>query len=158
TLPVTRLGASEGGNQTPVSSTYRQRGLITPEDPTTIPSRRTPTIDSRAQIENHTRPSIQEMVNRRPQSADAASTGVARGHAWEGATTVRGSSYATQSRPRDPSAGSGESRGYQAPRAEPRTYAPPAETHPQAPRVQAPLQVESRPVVRDAPVSRPTPP
>jgi hypothetical protein len=155
TLPVTRLGASDGGNQTPISSTYRQRGLITADDPATTPSRRTPTVDGRSQIESHSRPSIQEMVSRRPEAA----TGVSGRDQSLGRTSADQAQRAHPATSGSPMGVRGETRGYQAPSGEPRSYSPSqGETHTQAPRVQSSPQVESRPVVRDAPVSRPTPP
>jgi hypothetical protein len=155
TLPVSRVGATDAAGALPASPTYQQRGLITPDDPATMPARRTPSVDTRSQVETHTRPSIQEMVSRRPQTPDANSQGWSRAQSL--GRTTNDASNAGPARPayrRGEPGTTTETRATQPVRAEPRSYQPPqAETRAQPP------QTETRTVapVREAP-SRPSPP
>jgi hypothetical protein len=158
-LPVSRLTATSGaGGETPLPSPqYRQRGLITPDDPSTLPGRRTPTTDPHAGVDTHTHPTIQEMVGRRPQNPGDGSDG------WSRAQTTGGSNdhrnFTPAPRRADPStstSSTSEPRGIQGAQIEQRRAQP-------APQVEQhrspPPQTETRvaPVVREAP-SRPAPP
>ena len=152
-MPVTRTGATDANGAIPVSSTYRERGLITPEDPGTLPGRRTPTIDARSEVETHTRPSIQEMVNRRPQTPTETQSGWARPQS-AGQTTNAPSSYTPTSRRVEPA--NAQPRAPEPQRAEPRSYQPPPQVET---RTQPAVETRSvAPVIREAPPARPTPP
>lgn len=158
TAPVARLEPVNRSADVPTPSpTYRQRGLITPDDPGTLPGRRTPTIDARSQVENHSRPSLSEMVSRRPQTPTDQSP---NGSGWARAQTAGRTTNAQQSdntptaRRAEPA--NADPRGYQRPQTEQRTSAPaPVDARQR----QAP-QTETRsappPVAREMP-SRPAP-
>jgi hypothetical protein len=160
TLPLSQLGASDANGHVPTSSSYRQRGLITADEPGTAPAPRKPSsIDAHAQIENHTRPSIQDMVNRHPETPSEKTEGWARGQTvGHPAATERPSSTAPESRRPEPSAGTtrtyqtpqNETRSAPPPHVETRTYQPPPQTEtrsaPPAPRPAPEIRVpESRP-------------
>lgn len=156
-LPGSRLSATDGaGGETPLPSPqYRQRGLITPDDPTTLPGRRTPATDPRSGVDTHTRPTIQEMVGRRPQNSGDGTDGRSRTQATAGSNDHR--NFTTAPRRADPSPS--EPRGNQGAQIEQRRVQP----APRPPQVEQhrspPPQTETRvaPVAREAP-SRPPPP
>ncbi len=165
-LPAAHFTATNvEGRETPLPSPqYRQRGLITADDPTTLPNRRTPTTEPRSGTDNHARPSIQDMVGRRPQNAGDQS-GWSRAQAAQptaGANDRR--NFTPANRRAEPSTSQqrgqeqrgSESRGYQAPQNDQRRFQPPAQTEQhRSPRPQTETRVA--PVTREAP-SRPTPP
>lgn len=62
-----------------VSPRYRERGLITADDPTPRTGRSDPRVDVRAAIEDHRRPAIQDMMTHRVETADNAGGGA---NAW----------------------------------------------------------------------------
>ncbi len=79
-LPISAVGQGttpSGATTVPtavhVSPQYRDRGLITNDDPSTgSPARRDPRVNARTPGDDHTRPSIQQMVNRRDGTHEAA--------------------------------------------------------------------------------------
>jgi hypothetical protein len=161
TLP-SRLGAIDANGQLPVSPSYRQRGLITPDDPVTVPSRRTPAIDTHSQIENRTRPSIQDRVNRHPETP-SGTDGLSRGQSLgRPATTERPSVAAPESRRAEPTIGTtrtyqppqDQSRAAQPARVETRTYQPPQDQS----RAAQPPRVETRSYQPPPQVERSAPP
>lgn len=174
TLPVTRVGATDSNGNLPVSPTYRERGLITPSDgPVTMPGRRTPVRDAHVDAETHTRPSIQDMVSRRPQTPVESQPGwvraetIGRPRAEPSSYTPANNGQQTYTPPSRRAEPSTEQRSFQPasrePRQEPRqeqprTYQPPqVESRPTAPVVREAPAARETPVVREAP-SRPTPP
>jgi len=166
TLPTSQhFTASNGTRETPLpSSQYRQRGLITADDPnTTLPNRRTPVTDPRAGGDTHARPSIQDMVGRRPQNTGDGS-GWSRAQSMGGtqANTNERRSFSPNSRRADPSTtpdrGSQRAQGSQSSQTENQRRFQPSPQQVEQHR-SPPPQTETRvaPQVREAP-SRPTPP
>src|SRR5215831_13992429 len=157
TLPVSGLHASDANGQLPASPAYRQRGLITPDDPVTVPSRRTPPIDTHAQIENQTRPRIQDMVNRHPETPSGTTDGWSRGQ-----SLGRPAVATPESRRAEPTTGTtrtyqppqNDSRGAQPARVETRTYQPPQDQS----RAAQPPRVETRSYQPPPQVERSAPP
>jgi hypothetical protein len=164
-------GAITNGEQAiPAASPhYRQRGLITTDEPSTGPVRRQPRGETRP-IDERARPSIQEMTNRRGETAHEGS-GWSRAQLGNDAGNVRQGSDASPAQRRDRGdASSGESRGYSRPtpsdnprsapgaRSEPRSIEPRSSEPRSAPtpRVEAPART-SPPPERSAPRSEPAP-
>lgn len=81
-VPVTHASDVGSGGRLPVSPEYRQRGLITSSDEPVGTGRRQPRVASNGAGEPRTRPSIQDMVDRRPYSTrgedGASNNGFAR--------------------------------------------------------------------------------
>jgi hypothetical protein len=95
------------GSVPAVSANYRQRGLITTSDEPVVRGRREPRSEVSAPVASHARPTIQEMVTRRPTTATD------RGHAatdWS----------------RQQARAQAQDRGYSAPTPRERTYDPPS--------------------------------
>jgi len=155
------------------SPEYRQRGLITDEASSTGPIRRQPRTEGRASGEERSRPSIQDMVNRRGENTHEGSlVGRSRMGQGDGYDVQRQGSQPTP-RARVEADNNGEPRGYSRPaardpgRSEPRTEpaprfqapdraSPPARTE-SAPRMQAPERTSpppSRPEPRSEPAAR----
>lgn len=66
-MPGGRVTESSATREVPrVSPAYRERGLITTEEPATMPERREPRGESRVGVEQRSRPALQDMVSRRP--------------------------------------------------------------------------------------------
>jgi hypothetical protein len=160
------------------SPEYRQRGLITDDASSTGPIRRQPRVEGSTvgQGQERTRPSIQDMVNRRGENTHEGSlTGRSRLGQDDGYDVRRqgGSQPTPRERvradnngeprvyaprePRDP-ARSEPSRTEPSPRMQaPERASPPARTEP-SPRMQAPERTSpppSRPEPRSEPASRP---
>jgi len=179
-FPKAQETAPTAGDVTPRSPEYRQRGLITDDGASTGPVRRQPRVDAQTPGEARTRPSIQEMINRRGETHETVGGGYApRAEQNSGANDNprQGGSPATRARTEPMNAG--ETRGYTRPegRDNPRTEqpqriqvpersSPPTRSEP-APRMQAPERTSppparseprSEPASRPAPVERPTPP
>jgi hypothetical protein len=147
TTPVN--AAATDGQIVQHSPEYRQRGLITDDAPSTGPIRRQPRVEGQTPGEVRTRPSIDEMVNRRQGGSQQ--------------------SPRTYSEPLSP----GETRGFTRPQPRdnpqsepsprmqaPERTSPPTRTEP-APRMQAPERTAppaGRSEPRSEPVSRPQPP
>lgn len=125
-MPLNSGGQSAGtitdGSQAmpAVSPHYRQRGLLTPDEPSTGPVRRQPRVEARP-IDDGARPSIQEMTNRR---GGASSPGETRGYSRPTASD----------NPRPAPAARSEPRGQSSPRMEApaRTSPPPERASPRA--------------------------
>jgi hypothetical protein len=65
-MPGGRVPESSATHEVPrVSPAYRERGLITTEEPGTMPERRAPRGESRVGAEQRSRPALQDMVSRR---------------------------------------------------------------------------------------------
>jgi hypothetical protein len=160
------------------SPEYRQRGLITDDASSTGPISRQPRVEEQTAGQARTRPSIQDMVNRRGENTHEGSlAGRSRLGQDDNSYDARrqGGSQPTP-RARVQSDNNGESRGYTRPeprernqsepaRSEPsprfqapERVAPPARSEP-SPRIQAPERVSSpppsRPEPRSEPASRP---
>lgn len=118
------------------SPTYRQRGLITAEEPSTGPARRTPQIEALTP-EQRTRPTLQQMIDRRTEPGNGGSP--------TPTPTYRGRVQA------DPGSAASEPRTYQRPepRENPRVEQP-ARSEP-APRMQAPERTAPPPRSEPAP-------
>jgi len=157
------------------SPEYRQRGLITDDVSATGPIRRQPRVEGTTlgQDQQRTRPSIQDMVNRRGENTHEGSlVGRSRMGQGDGYDVQRQGSQPTP-RARVEADNNGEPRGYSRPaardpgRSEPRTEpaprfqapdraSPPARTE-SAPRMQAPERTSpppSRPEPRSEPAAR----
>jgi len=156
-LPGGRLGPAGIAPEAPrVSPTYRQRGLITTDDPTdTPPTARRPRIEDRSPAGDHARPPIQQMLGRRLQGDDNTSAQPREptrgGH-------VERPGFNPETRRSEPRAA--ETRGYRAP--EPRGEATrPAAREPtpvyREPRVPTP-EPRSMPAASPPPRSAPPPP
>jgi hypothetical protein len=133
------------------SPLYRERGLLSAEDPGATPRRREPALQSGLHLENE-RPSIQEMTSRRAHETG----GVTRGELSrdDGFTHAISRPVPSEQRPRLDSPG-GESRAgsYNRPQPADRgSYTPRAESprvespHAESPRVQAPRSEAPRSV------------
>ena len=155
-LPVGRLGPADNTGELPKTSpSYRQRGLITTDDPGALPGKREPAITGHTQIENHSRPTIQEMVNRHPQTTGDPSSGFTRAQP-NGRTTYQPSSTPATGRRAEPA--NVDQRGSQTSPSEQRVRPqPPAETRVSSP---PPSREVSRPAPESRPAqeSRPSPP
>jgi len=149
-------GAITNGDQTiPAASPhYRQRGLITADEPSTGPIGRTPRTRP---ADEGTRPSIQEMTSRRGENAHEGSGWSRAQMGNDGGTMRQGSGASTSHRERAEPSSAGESRGYSRPTAgdSPRS-APAARSEPRgesAPRMEAPAR--SSPPPAPAPRAEP---
>jgi hypothetical protein len=162
-FPKTQETAPGNSDVAQTSPDYRRRGLITNDGPATGPMRREPRVEAQAPDEARTRPSIQEMINRRGEPPREPVDG-----GWARAQPINsGDSRAT----------TGETRAYtrpevrENPRSEPapprmqapERASPPTRSEP-APRMQAPERSPapersspppSRPEPRSEPASRP---
>jgi len=129
---------------------YRQRGLITADEPATGPVRRQPRGETRP-IDERARPSIQEMTGRRGENAHEGSgwSHAQMGNDPGSARQGSGSSGAQQHRERPDAGSAGEPRSYahpaasDNPRSEPARMEPRSEPRSQprsepAPRMEAP--------------------
>jgi len=143
-MPLNSGGQSAGtitdGSQAmpAVSPHYRQRGLITADDPAAGPGRREPRGGTRP-IDDGARPSIQDMTNRRGQNAHDGS-GWSRAQMGNESGTMRQGSGAASSTPRE------NPRSAPAARTEPRSES--------SPRMEAPTRT-SPPPERASPRSEP---
>jgi hypothetical protein len=185
TLPAIEPEKPTSGATAPVelprvSPRYRDRGLITVEDPTPAPGTRgEPRIDARSAIENHTRPSIQDMMVHRVQTDDEGHRGVGnegwskiqhnardaerkgaepRQRAWTRPEVSRENPRTDRPSPND-----GARREAPAPRREPAQRAEPSHRQPvqraEPPRRSEPVQhsAPARSEPRSAPVARSAP-
>ncbi len=127
----------------PVSPQYRERGLITDDNPSSGPIRRQPRVETHDPAGERTRPTLQEMTGRRGENAHEG-TGWSRSQVRDDGATTRPS----QSRP--------EPRDRAEPTSsEPRTYSRPAPSD--NPRSVPVTRSEPPPRV-EAPVTRTAPP
>lgn len=145
-MPLNSGGQSAGtitsGEQTiPATSPhYRQRGLITTDEPSTGPVRRQPRVETRP-IDEGSRPSIQEMMNRHSENAH-------EGSGWSRAQTASDAGTTRQGPSASPSPQSHSAPAAPAARSEPRSQP--------APHMEAPTRT-SPPPERAAPRSEPAP-
>jgi hypothetical protein len=146
----------------PVSPHYRQRGLITEDDPSTGPIRRQPRVETHDAAGERTRPTLQEMTSRRGENAHEG-TGWSRSQLRDDGTSARQEPSQRRIQPRDRTeSGGSEPRTYSrpAPSDSPRS-APVTRSEP-APRMEAPVTrsappVERAPRAEPASSSKPTP-
>jgi len=139
----------------PVSPQYRQRGLITDDDPSTGPIRRQPRVEGHDPVGERTRPTLQEMTNRRGENAHEG-TGWPRSQVRDDGASSRQGQSERRMQPRDRTeSGASEPRTYSrpAPSDAPRA-APVPRSEPATPRVEAPV-TRSAPPVERAPRSEP---
>jgi hypothetical protein len=164
-------GAITNGDQTiPAASPhYRQRGLITTDEPSTGPVGRQPRGATRP-IDDGARPSIQEMTNRRGENAhdgsgwSRAQMGSDAGNVRQGSNTSpaghrdRGDASSTESRGTSRPTPSDNPRSSPGARSEPRSIEPRSSEPRSAPtpRAEAPART-SPPPERSAPRSEPAP-
>ncbi|MEP6494860.1 MAG: hypothetical protein ABJF01_19390 [bacterium] len=158
------------------SPEYRQRGLITAEDPSSGgPVRRPPRMEPQAPVGTHVRPSIDEMTSRRAENThEGTPAGMVRAQQGAGAETptYRGRMQGSGANgTANPGAGV-EQRTHQRPethenpraeqpvRSEPSPRTPPPERTAPPPRMQAPERPASPPPPprAEAPASRPSSP
>jgi hypothetical protein len=134
------------------SPEYRQRGLIT-EEASTGPVRRQPRVEGPTSGEGRTRPSLQDMVNRRGENAHDGSVGGRSRMAPDnnGYDVQRQGGAQPTPRTRIESDNGGESRGYSRPEPRDNPRSEPARTEP-SPRLQAPERAS--PPVRSEPAPR----
>lgn len=140
-MPVNGTGTDVGAGQIArTSPQYRQRGLLSAEDPGALPRRREPAMQAGTHLERE-RPSIQEMTSRRAHESGFGGSAISRDDGFSRATSRP---TATQQRPRIESPRV-ESPRVESPRVEsPRSEAPRSAPAPryEAPR-SAPPRVES---------------
>lgn len=144
-MPVNGTGTDVGsGEIAQTSPQYRQRGLLSAEDPGAMPRRREPALQTGSHLERQ-RPSIQEMTSRRAHETGAWNgAGISR---EDGFTRPSSRPIGTQQGPRIESPRT-ESPRAESPRSDPPRSAP-------APRYEAP---RSAPAPRvEAPRSSPPP-
>ena len=142
---------------TPVASPqYRQRGLITTDQPGTGPIRRQPRVETRP-IDDGARPSIQEMTNRRAVTTHEGSGWSRSQIGNERENPNSGTSTGVERRRERADPSSGESRGYSRPSASENPRSAPARSEPRSeptPRAEAPART-SPPPERAAPRAEP---
>jgi hypothetical protein len=138
-------GAASSAPQTAhYSAGYRQRGLITADDPKNGPERGQPGVGARFSTEDRVRPSIQDMINRRGQDVNGAGASSRLRMQTNSDGSTRASQFQQQQmRVRSEQTSSGSSRGESSARGDsPRMSAPPASraapssapaSHPSAP-------------------------
>ena len=155
-MPASGPGSDVGsGGIAQTSPQYRQRGLLSAEDPGAMPRRREPSLQGGSHLENE-RPTIQEMTSRR-----AHETG-----GWTGAQVSRDDGYthaisrpvATEERPRlDSPSGQSRTGGYSRPQPSDRSGNSPRTESPrvESPRSEAPRGAPAPRV--EAPRSSPPP-
>ena len=161
-MPVSGTGTDVGSGEIAHSSPqYRQRGLLSAEDPGATPRRREPAFQSGLHLERE-RPSIQEMTSRRTHETDG----------WSGSRMTREDGFtrstsrptASERRPRlDSPSGESHTSGYSRPQpsdrggSSPRTESPRVEAprSAPAPRVESPRSSPppSAPPARSEPAS-----
>jgi hypothetical protein len=142
---------------TPVASPhYRQRGLITTDEPGTGPIRRQPRVETRP-TDDGARPSIQEMTNRRGLNSHEG-TGWSRSQIGsDRENTNQGTSSGVERRRERTEPSNGETRGYSRPTATDNPRSAPARSEPRSaptPRAEAPART-SPPPERSAPRAEP---
>lgn len=172
-MPPAVVGSgTDAAAQTPTSPQYRQRGLLTADDPTTTPVHRAPRVDAGVPAAEHARPSLQDMVSRHAQNGNDASVGYrSRGAQVNGndgsvrqgsAGTVRQGQYNNPGN----NGSSGETRTYSRPTPSDGPRATPVRSDP-SPRMSAPERASPPPPPPSPPPaqaprveasSRPTPP
>lgn len=138
------------------SPTYRQRGLVTAEEPSTGPARRTPQIEARTP-EERTRPTLQQMIDRRTDPGNGgAPTPTYRGRVQADPGSSASEPRNTYQRPEPSQNPRIEQPARQSPRVE-----QPARSEPtprmQAPERSAPPPRAEPPAVRSAPPPSPPP-
>lgn len=108
-MPGGRVAEGNARGDLPTASpTYRQRGLITTDEPG-LPGRREPRVATH-ESQARTRPSIQDMVGRRP-SVNEGSSRAGNGYTRSGSTYGSSSSY-DRPQARDRSGSGSSSSGY----------------------------------------------
>jgi hypothetical protein len=142
-------GAASSAPQTAhYSAGYRQRGLITPEDPKSGPERGQPGVGARFSAEDRLRPSIQDMINRRGQDVNGAGASSRLRMQTNSDGSMRASQIQQQQmRTRSEPTSSGERRGSSRPEPSART---------ESPRMSAPPASHATPSA--APASHPSAP
>jgi hypothetical protein len=142
-------------DQTIASPHYRQRGLITTDEPSTGPIRRQPRAGNQP-IDEGTRPSIQEMTNRRALNTHEGS-GWSRSQIGNERENANSGTSAGVERRRERADPSAESRGYSRPSASDNPRSAPARSESRSesgPRAEAPART-SPPPERAAPRAEP---
>ena len=144
-LPAAGTGTDVGsGGIAQTSPQYRQRGLLSAEDPGAMPRRREPALQSGMHLDTE-RPNIQEMTSRR-----AHETGGSNGAQItrdDGFTHAISRPTATQQRPRlDSPSGESHTNGYGRPQPSDRTgYSPRTDSpHTDSPRASTPRSESPR--------------
>jgi hypothetical protein len=139
----------------PVSPHYRERGLITDDDPSTGPIRRQPRVETHDPVGQRTRPTLQEMTGRRGENAHEG-TGWPRSQVRDDGATTRPGSSQSRPQPRDrtePS--SSEPRTYSRPAPSDNPRSVPATRSEPTPRTEVPV-TRSAPPVERAPRTEPS--
>ena len=155
-MPATGTGTDVGSGIAQTSPQYRQRGLLSADDPGATPRRREPALQGGLHLENE-RPSIQEMTSHRAHDDGGSNAG-----RLDGFTRATSRPAPAQQRPRlDSPSGESHTSGYSRPQpvdrgsSTPRTEAPRIESpRYEAPRSAPPPRVE---VIRSAPPPSPPP-
>jgi hypothetical protein len=139
----------------PVSPQYRQRGLITDDDPSTGPIRRQPRVETHDPVGERTRPTLQEMTNRRAENAHEG-TGWSRSQMRDDGASTRPGSSQPRSQPRDRTEPtSSEPRSYSRPAPSDNPRPVPATRSEPTPRAEMPV-TRSAPPVERAPRAEPS--
>jgi hypothetical protein len=149
-------GDVTNAEQTVASPHYRQRGLITTDEPGTGPIRRQPRVETRP-IDDGARPSIQEMTNRRAVTAHEGSGWSRSQIGTDRQNPTQGTSTGVERERVRAQPSSGESRGYSRPSATDNPRSAPARSEPRnepGPRAEAPAST-SPPPERSAPRAEP---